>query len=367
MTDMLEQQTEQTELTADSLAERLFMSTLGAMEILSVYVGDRLGWYKSLAAEGPATYTELADRTSTHPRYAQEWLEGQAVLGILTTDAAQAAADRRYELPAAVVEVFTDETSLAYLAPVGRAVAAIGQQLPNLLDAYRGGGGVSWEQLGDDMREAQAAFNRPWFDQQLGEALAGVPEVHDLLSRPGARILDVGAGGGWSSIALARAYPEAAITGVDVDAPSVEMAQRNAEQAGVGDRVSFRLADASGLGESGAYDAAFFFECVHDMPRPVEVLAGVRAAVKPDGAVIVMDEGVADEFTAPGDELERFMYGFSMFVCLPDGMSSEPSVGTGTVMRRSTMEKYAAEAGFTGVDVLPIEEFSFFRFYRLHP
>lgn len=59
------------------------------------------------------------------------------------------------------------------------------------------------------------------------------------------------------------------------------------------------------------------------------------------------------------------MYGFSMFVCLPDGMSSEPSVGTGTVMRRSTLERYAGEAGFSGVDVLPIEEFSFFRFYRL--
>ncbi|MFY9916247.1 MAG: SAM-dependent methyltransferase, partial [Nocardioidaceae bacterium] len=187
MTDLAEQQTEQTEVTADALAERLFMSTLGAMEILSVYVGDRLGWYKSLAADGSATYTELAERTSTHPRYAQEWLEGQAVLGIVTTDASQSAASRRYQLPAAAAEVFTHETSLAYLAPVGRAVAAIGRQLPNLLDAYRGGGGVSWEQLGDDMRGAQAAFNRPWFEHQLGEALGGVPEVHDLLSRSGAK------------------------------------------------------------------------------------------------------------------------------------------------------------------------------------
>lgn len=74
-----------------------------------------------------------------------------------------------------------------------------------------------------------------------------------------------------------------------------------------------------------------------------------------------------DEFTAPGDELERLMYGFSLFICLPDGMSSSPSVGTGTVMRSSTLESYARAAGFEGVDVLPIEDFGFWRFYRLNP
>jgi hypothetical protein len=101
------------------------------------------------------------------------------------------------------------------------------------------------------------------------------------------------------------------------------------------------------------------------MPQPVDVLAAMRSAVKPDGAVVVMDEAVAPEFTAPGDELERVMYGFSLLVCLPDGMSSQPSVGTGTVMRPSTLEGYAREAGFSGVDILPIEDFAFFRFYRL--
>ena len=354
------------ELTAEAFAERLFMSALGAMEIVSVYAGERLGWYKSLAEDGPATYAELAARTGTHERYVREWLEQQAVYGIVTTDPSLPAADRRYELPAAVAEVLTDEHSLAYMGPLPRAVAAVGKQLPNLLDAYRGGHGVSWDQLGDDAREAQAALNRPWFEHKLAEALASVPEVHEILSRPGARILDVGCGGGWSAIALAHAYPEARVEGVDVDAPSIEMARRHAEQAGLSDRVSFRVADASALGEDATYDAAFAFECVHDMPRPVDVLGAVQRAVKPDGAVIVMDEAVADEFTAPGDELERLMYGFSMFVCLPDGMSSQPSVGTGTVMRRSVLEGYARDAGFPRVGVLPIEDFAFFRFYRLH-
>lgn len=101
------------------------------------------------------------------------------------------------------------------------------------------------------------------------------------------------------------------------------------------------------------------------MPQPVEVLRAVREAVRPDGAVVVMDEAVADTFTAPADEIDRLMYGFSLFICLPDGLSTEPSAGTGTVFRRPLLEDYAAQAGYARVEVLPIADFGFFRFYRL--
>jgi SAM-dependent methyltransferase len=242
--------------------------------------------------------------------------------------------------------------------------AASAKHLPELLDAYRNGDGVSWDELGADAREAQAAMNRPWFERRLADALAGVPDVHEALSRPGARILDVGCGAGWSTLALAEAYPAATVEGVDIDAPSVEMARRNAAATELGDRVRFRTADAGSL-DAVAYDAAFAFECVHDMSRPVEVLAAVRRSLRPDGFLVVMDEAVADEFTAPGDELERFMYACSVFICLPDGMSSAPSSGTGTVMRRDTLHGYAREAGFEDLEVLPVTDFSFFRFYRL--
>ena len=356
--------TQSTEPTVDEFAERIFASALGTVEIFSIHLGDQLGWYDALAAS-PSTASQLAAATSTHQRYAREWLEQQAVCGILVTDPKAAADERVYALTAAARESFTDRSSLAYLAPLARAFLAAAAQMPALLSAYRNGGGVSWDQLGDGMRTAQAAMNRPWFEQQLGPALAGVAEVHEKLSQPGARIADVGFGFGWSTIALAKAYPDARLDGFDVDAPSVEAARRNAAEAGVDDRVAFHLAGGDSMEAQGPFDAAFAFECIHDMPQPVGVLAAMRSAVKPDGLVVVMDEGVASEFTAPGDDLERVMYGFSLLVCLPDGMSSEPSVGTGTVMRPSTFEGYAREAGFSGVDVLPIEDFAFFRFYRL--
>jgi predicted O-methyltransferase YrrM len=355
--------------TAKEFAERFFAASLGALDVLSAYLGDRLGWYRSLAQDGPATSTELATRTGTDERYAREWLEQQAVSGVLLVHPRPPGnAAARFELPPGPAEVLTDSSSLSFLGPMARMLAASAVQLPALLDAYRTGGGVSWDQFGADARESQADMNRPWFEQRLGPALAGLPDVHAALSRPGARVLDVGAGGGWSTIALARAYPRARFDGVDVDRPSVDAAAENAAAAGLADRVEFRVADGAGVGVTGdepLYDVAFAFECVHDMAAPVEVLAAVRRAVRPDGLVIVMDEAVGEEFTAPGDELERLMYGFSLFVCLPDGRSSGPSAATGTVMRPRTLEDYARRAGFGGVEVLPVHDFGFWRFYRL--
>lgn len=131
------------------------------------------------------------------------------------------------------------------------------------------------------------------------------------------------------------------------------------------DSVTFVLADGAGLDEPGAYDAGFVFETLHDMPKPVEVLDALRRAVRDDGAVVVMDEAVGEHLVADSDEVDRLMYGYSMTICLPDGLSSADSVGTGTVMRQSTLESYGVGAGFRRVEVLPIDGLSFFRFYRL--
>lgn len=358
---------------ADAVAERLLQAALGTMDILAIHLGDRLGWYRSLATEGPATAAQLASRTGTDPRYAREWLEQQAVTGLLQAeegatepddDGSSSAQRRQFTLAPHTAEVLTQEQSLSYLAPLARLLAGAAVQLPALLEAYRTGGGVGWAQYGADARESQADMNRPWYEHALADALRGVPALDVVLRRPGARIADIGCGAGWSSIALARAYPQAGIVGLDVDPASVELARANAGGAGVTDRFAFHLGDAEQM-PAGAYDAVFAFECVHDMPRPVDVLAAARRALAPGGSVVVMDEAVADTFTAPGDDVERLMYGFSLLVCLPDGMAHRPSAATGTVMRADTLRSYARDAGLPNLEVLPIQDFGCFRFYRL--
>lgn len=350
---------------AEAFAERLFEAVLGAQEIQAAFLGDALGWYGALAEHGPLTSTELADSTGTHERYAREWLEHQAVTGYVTVETPHATPTRRrYGLPGAHAEVLTDEESLAHVLPFARFTCGVGKHIDRVVDAYRTGGGVSWGDLGADPREAQAAMNRPMFLNQLGhEYLRSVPDV-DAVLRAGGRVADIGCGGGWSSIGIALAYPDATVEGFDVDAPSIEMARRNAVDAGVADRVRFAVADAAELRPDASFDLVVALECIHDLPHPVEVLDAMRRLAGEAGSVIVMDERVADEFTGADDPVERAMYGFSLMCCLPDGMAHAPTEATGTVMRAPTLTGYAQRAGFADVDVLPIED-DFFRFYRL--
>ncbi|MGH3977806.1 MAG: class I SAM-dependent methyltransferase [Pseudonocardiaceae bacterium] len=353
------------EPTTDAFTERVFAALLGTQEIHAVYLGDRLGYYRALDASGPATSVELAARTGTAERYTREWLEHQAVCGYLTVDDVTAEpGERRFALPAAHAEVLTRELSLNNLAGMARTICALGKQLDALVEAFRTGGGVRWEQFGPDAREGQGAANRPLFLGPLtSEHLPALGDI-DAALRAGGRVADVGCGVGWSAIGIASGYPQATVDGFDIDGPSIELARRNAAEAGVDDRVRFHHADAGTVDPQGGYALVCAFECIHDMPDPVSVLVAMRSLVAGDGTVLVMDERVAETFTAPGDEVERLMYGFSILCCLPDGLSHQPSVGTGTVMRPSTLEGYARQAGFTGIEVLPLDN-DFFRFYRL--
>ena len=165
----------------DEFAEELFEKTIGAMEVASVYLGDRLGLYRALAEGGPATTAELAERTGTHERYAREWLEQQAVTGILAVedDAADGSA-RRYTLPEGHAEVLLDKDSLNYLAPVARFTMGLVRPLPALVDAFHAGEGLPYPDYGADAREDQADANRPMFVNLLGsEWLPSVPDVHE--------------------------------------------------------------------------------------------------------------------------------------------------------------------------------------------
>jgi 2-polyprenyl-3-methyl-5-hydroxy-6-metoxy-1,4-benzoquinol methylase len=359
--------TQEATQAADALAERLFASALGAYELLTVHLGDRLGLYRALDEAGETTPPGLAAATGLNERYVREWLEQQAVAGFVAVDGGDRPAARRYRLPPGHRDVLLDPESLAYVVPMARFGVSFAQVLPAVEEAMRTGGGVSWDEFGELGRSAQGDANRPLFLNVLGsEWLPAIPDVHARLQAdPPARVADVACGVGWSSIGITRAYPTVHVDGFDLDGPSIEEARRNAEEAGVADRVTFDVRDA-GEALEGSYQLVTVFEAIHDLSRPVDVLRTMRRLVAEDGTVLVVDEKVGDEFEAPGDEVERLMYTYSVLCCLPVGMSEQPSAATGTVMRADTLRAYATEAGFRDVEVLPIEH-DVFRIYRLHP
>lgn len=352
----------------DAFVERILQSSSGVFDIFTIYIGKALRFYEEMVAHPAVNSRELAEFTGTEERYVREWLEQQTVAGILEVDdPALPAQNRCYCLPAAYAEVLVNEDSPNYVAPLAQMIAGAVRPLPALLDAFRNGGGVPYQEYGVEFREGQAAINRVTFLQDLPHSwLPAIPDVDARLQAdPPARVADIGMGGGWSSIGLALAYPRVRVDGFDLDAASVELARENAIQAGLNGRLKFHVRDATDPTLAGQYDLVTAFEAVHDMSDPVGALRTMRQLAGDKGAVLVVDERVGDEFTPTGNDVEWMMYGWSVLHCLPVGLADHPSVGTGTVMRAGTLRRYAREAGFRAVEVLPIDNF-FFRVYRLH-
>jgi 2-polyprenyl-3-methyl-5-hydroxy-6-metoxy-1,4-benzoquinol methylase len=353
----------------ERLVTRLFEAAIGTLDVFTIYVGDRLGLYRALDRQGTASSPELAAATDTDERYVREWLEQQAATGFLDVeDAAAEATARRYRIPPAHREVLLDQMSLNYLCGLLRLVVGATKPLPALLEAFRTGAGVPYADYGTDTVEGIAEMNRPMFLNLIGtEWLPAIPDVHARLEAdPPARVADVGCGTGWSSIAIAQAYPKALVHGFDSDEPSIARARANAAATGLNGRLTFDVRDAAYPGLAGGYDLVTAFETIHDMAQPVEALRKMRGLVRPGGTVIVADERVGETFSAPGDDVERLNYGFSVLHCLAASMAESPSAATGTVMRPPTLRRYAAEAGFQEVEILPIEN-DFWRFYHLRP
>jgi SAM-dependent methyltransferase len=343
----------------DALAERVFAATLGTLELYSIFLGGELGLYRTLETHGPSTADQLAERAGIAPRYAVEWLEQQAVAGLLEHD------DGRFSLAPEHARVLCHPDDPAHLAPFAHMLAGIGGVLTQVADAYRTGAGVPYHAYGRTFRHGQGDVNRPAFTHELAGWVAAMPDVLARLeSAQHARIADLGCGQGFSSLALATAFLDAHVDGIDTDPASIADARAHARDAGLDGRVRFTCADATAL--DGPYELIVILEALHDMARPAEALAAARAALADGGTVLVVDEKVTDAFQAPGDELERMMYGWSVTHCLPTQLADQPTAALGTVMRTGTVRELAHEAGYAAVDVLPVDT-DLFRLYRLHP
>jgi 2-polyprenyl-3-methyl-5-hydroxy-6-metoxy-1,4-benzoquinol methylase len=351
---------------AQALSLRLFVSCLGSAELMTAYLGINLGLYDALSGAGAITPARLAELAGIAPRYAREWLEQQAAAGIVEVDDVRKAAEERaYTLPDGHADALTNPDSPYYVAPLAVfPVGGIAGVLPQLIDAYRAGTGVGYAEYGAALRGGQGGLNRSVFVNELaGWIRTALPDVHRTL-RSGGRVADIACGSGWSSIAIARAYPEIEVHGYDLDATSVEDATANAKDAGVADRVRFEVRDvAEGVGTDG-YDLVCLLDALHDMARPVEVLTACRLLAGDRGSVLLMEPRVGERFTAPAKDVERFMYSVSLLHCLPSGLAEQPSAATGAMIRPPIVRDYARRAGFADARALPVEH-TFHRLYRL--
>lgn len=371
---------EQAAARTGAFAEQLIAMLGSATELLTIELGRRFGLYRTLHERGPMSAAHFARAARIAPRYAREWLEQQAAAGIVAVEETGSSSNHepRFLLPEHHVPVLVDETDPAHTGPVAGVFAGVALAFPELVADFRDGRGVAFDEYGTELRQGLGALNRPAFTHELRTWVDELPDRAALLDAGGA-VLDAGCGIGWSTIALADAFPNARVVGIDLDEASIEEARFNARDAGVADRVEFVLGNAgdsaavrrAALAAGGAdaaaasgFDLVTVFEALHDMGRPVDALAEFRALLRPGGALLVADERTADEFHPDAEPVERMLYAMSVLHCLPATTAESPAVANGTVLRAPTVRRWAAEAGFGRVDVLDIEN-PFWRFYRI--
>lgn len=352
---------------ADWIGERLQAAMLGAADLGAIGLGREVGYFRALRDLGHANPGELATAAGVNARYAREWLEYMAVAGLIDVYEQSDNPDaRRYAFRPGSADAFCDEAGEVPDLHDAMFLLSGLIQFERLTAAYKAGTGLPFAAFGEFGRISQERSTRLAYTRDLVEHWLPTlgPLDERLQTEPGGRIADIGFGGGWSTIALARAYPLATVDGLDLDPASVELAAANAAVEGLGDRIQFRVRDAGDPDLQATYDLVCAFECLHDFAQPVQVLRAMRRLLRPGGALLVGDPGGDDLFLAPDSDDVRLNYGFSLFHCLPVGMDGEQAVGTGAVMREATVRSYAAAAGFGMIEVLPIEHQSW-RFFAL--
>jgi SAM-dependent methyltransferase len=314
----------------------------GALTASLASIGDKLGLYRALAAE-PLTSAELAARTNTAERYVREWCAQQAAAGYLGYDPAS----RRFSLPPEHAEVLTNENSPLCVLGGFQGMTAATRAFPKLLEAFRSGKGVGWDQHEPDLFDGTRRFFRVGYMTHLvGQWIPALDGVEEKLRR-GARVADVGCGHGVSTILLAEAFPASHFTGFDYHAPSIERARALAAEAGVGSRCRFEVAPAKEYPGTG-YDLVALFDCLHDMGDPVGAARHVRDTLAPDGTFMLVEPFAGDRIEENlANPLAKMFYGASTFVCTPASLAQEVGLALGAQAGEARLRDVVTQAGFT--------------------
>jgi 2-polyprenyl-3-methyl-5-hydroxy-6-metoxy-1,4-benzoquinol methylase len=321
------------------------------MTVTLCVIGDRLGLFRDLAQAGPATAGELAARTGIDERYALEWMRGLTSAGYLEHDRSSDC----FSLPPEHAPALAEEGGPMFVGGAHQMIPGAMGVLDELTERFRSGGGVTQDAYSPEFWAGMERFSAGWLDNMLMQQL--MPQMPDLDAKlkAGARCADIGCGSGKASIKLATEYPDTTHVGYDVSDAQLERAQRNAKEAGLGDRVRFEKLDAaSGLPEK--YDVITTFDVIHDAVDPLGLLKSIRAGLEDDGIYVCMDINCADDPADNEGPLAAMFYGFSVLYCMTTSLA-HGGAGLGTCgLPESKLRELAEQAGFSEVRRVPVED-----------
>ena len=333
----------------------------GSMTVMLAAIGDRLGLFKDLAEEGPATSQELATRTDINERYAREWLGAMSSAGYLK----YAPDSGRFTLPPEHAPALAQERGPFFFGGTLQMLPALFGISEQVTAAFKNGGGVTQSAYHEDFWEGMSRFTGCWFDNLLvQEWVPAMPAVQSRLES-GVSVADVGCGRGRALIRLAEAFPNSTFTGYDVFAPTIGKATRDAREAGVEDRVRFQQLEVS-QGIPRRHDIITTFDVVHDAVDPLGMLRDIHQALSGDGVYVCLDVNCSDKLEENAGPLGSLFHGFSIFYCMTTSLANG-GVGLGALgLPEPKVKELCTEAGFASVRMVPLEN-PFNNLYEIRP
>ncbi|MGE0260315.1 MAG: class I SAM-dependent methyltransferase [Alphaproteobacteria bacterium] len=316
----------------------------GAASIALVRIGDALGLYKALHRKGPMTVSDLAAATGLQERYLREWASQQAASNYLSYDPAT----RKFALPEEQAMVFAVDDSPVNMTGAFDLMVALMAAQDKVQDAFKTGGGVSWGDNIGCMFCAVAKFFRPGYHNNLvPNWLPALDGVMDKLQR-GATVADVGCGHGWSTVLMAKAFPNSQFIGFDFHPSSIESAAAHAAEHGVSANARFEVAAAKEY-PGRDFDLVTFFDCLHDMGDPAGAAAHVRQSLKPDGTWMIVEPMAGDRLEDNLNPVGRLYYAGSTMVCVPTSLSQEVGAALGAQAGEARLREVITSGGFTSM------------------
>lgn len=328
---------------AGVLIDTLNKSSLSLM----ISIGHRVGLFDVMSEMDPATSGEVAARSELNERYVREWLGAMVTGGVVDYDAST----KTFHLPAEHAAYLTRKAGADNIAVFAQYTAVMGAVEDEIVKCFRNGGGVHYEKF-HRFHEVMA--------EDSGQSVLSSLETHILPLVPGLasklhsgiEVLDVGCGSGKIINKLAALFPKSHFTGIDLSEEAIAAAQTSAVEAG-NKNVSFIVKDLSDFDQTAPdekYDLITTFDAIHDQGKPLNVLKGIRRALKPEGVYLMQDiSGTGHLEKDVQHPIGTFLYTISCMHCMTVSLAQDGE-GLGAMWGEEKTKDYLIKAGFSSVE-----------------
>lgn len=276
------------EVSFETQINKLWGHIRGLHVLHLIRTGTNLGWFSLLAGAGEDGLTpeDLAAPRNLYLPYVRIWWKTAIAWEILDP-----LAEGRARLAPHLDAILAKPGDPRYLLPY--VIATLDHFQPDLIShtaAMADGATRTFQEHGHAFSEAIGDTTAGLHVLMTRKVLPGIAEVRAALEG-GGTLLDYGCGVAGFVIRVAKAFPEARCTGVDMDDHGLSQARRAVADAGLEARVAIHDG-REWKGDAGSFDVITMVEVLHEIPEEVrpDVLSHCRHLLRDQGRLVILDE-----------------------------------------------------------------------------